>query len=251
MGNKDKQAVHKDKIEKYFCLSHRHKQFVHEYHNIPLDQIVVTSNGLDFTRFDKKVEKDRHRLIYSSSPDRGLELLLSLFPKVKEQVPEAVLDIFYGFENFQDKEYVKKIMEIIENTGGVTYHGRVGQDELAEAFQKSTIWAYPTWFQETYCITALESMVSKCVPVTSDYWGLIDTVKDGGIMLPMNDDANTVFKPEYQDKWIQECVKLLKDDAYLKEWQDKGLSRVSRFTWENVAKQWSTFFSQDEWKEIQ
>ena len=52
-------------------------------------------------------------MIYSSSPDRGLELLLSLFPKVKEQVPEAKLDIFYGFENFQDQEYVKKMMDII------------------------------------------------------------------------------------------------------------------------------------------
>ena len=190
-------------------------------------------------------------MIYSSSPDRGLELLLSLFPKVKTWIPEAELDIFDGFENFQDQEYVKKMLGIIENTTGVTYHGRVGQDELAEAFLKSTIWAYPSWFQETYCITALESMVSKCVPVTSDFWGLTDTVKDGGILLPMNDDPNTVFKPEYQDKWIQECIKLLKYDNYLKEWQDKGLARVKRFTWEAVARQWDHYFKSNNWLEIQ
>ena len=252
MNHKNPHDVKKDRIEKYFCLSNRHKQFVHEYHNIPLDQITVTSNGLDFTRFDDKVVvKNRHQMIYSSSPDRGLELLLSLFPKVKAQVPEATLDIFYGFENFKDKEYVSKLMSVIQNTPGVTYHGRVGQDELADAFLQSTIWAYPTWFQETYCITALESMISKCVPVTSDYWGLIDTVKDGGIMLPMYDDHNTVFKPEYQDRWIAECVKLLKDDDYLKDWQDKGINRVQRFTWENVAKQWDNFFLGNDWLEIQ
>ncbi len=251
MNHRHQHDVKKDRIHKYFCLSHRHKQFVHEYHNIPLDKIVVTSNGLDFSRFDKTVEKNRHQMIYSSSPDRGLELLLSLFPKVKQQVPEAKLDIFYGFENFRDQEYVKKMMGIIKNTDGVTYHGRVGQDELAEAFLQSTVWAYPSWFQETFCITALESMAAKCVPVTSDYWGLIDTVKDGGILLPMNDNSNTVLTPEYQNKWIYECVKLLKDDSYLREWQEKGINRVKRFTWEAVAKQWSQFFESGIWKEIQ
>jgi glycosyltransferase involved in cell wall biosynthesis len=252
MNHKNLHDVKKDRIEKYFCLSQRHKQFVHEYHDIPLDQIVVTSNGLDFTRFDKDIKKDRYQMIYSSSPDRGLELLLSLFPKVKEQVPEAKLDIYYGFENFRDQEYVKKMLGIIKNTKGVTYHGRVGQDELAEAFLGSTIWAYPTWFQETYCITALEAMASKCVPVTSSYWGLIDTVKDGGILLPMNDDSNTVLTPAYQDKWISECVSLFKDDDYLKEWQVKGLDRVKRFTWDKVASQWDQYFKNpDTWVEIQ
>ena len=94
-------------------------------------------------------------------------------------------------------------------------------------------------------------MASSCVPVTSDYWGLIDTIKDGGIMLPMDDDPNTVYSPIYQDQWIAECVQLLKDDVYLKEWQDKGLKRVERFTWENVAKQWDGYFKNDNWVEIQ
>jgi len=251
MGERHKHDVKKDRIEKYFCLSHKHKQFVHEYHDIPLSQIVITSNGLDFTRFDKKVEKNRYQMIYSSSPDRGLELLLSLFPKVKALVPEAKLDVYYGFENFQDQEYIKKIMGIIDNTAGVTYHGRVGQDELAKAFLQSTVWAYTSGFQETFCITALESMASKCVPVTSEFWGLIDTIKDGGIMLPMNNDPNTVFTSQYQDRWISECVKLLKDDEYLKEWQVKGFKRVKRFTWYNVAKQWDDFFKGHNWDEIQ
>jgi len=251
MNQKDPKDVHKDKIDKYFCLSHRHAQFVSEYHGIPLDKIVVTSNGLDFSRFDKDVKKDRHRMIYSSSPDRGLELLLYLFPKVKAKIPEAELDIYYGFENFRDKAYVEKIMNLINTTDGVTYHGRVGQDELAEAFMRSTVWAYPTWFQETYCITALEAMAAQCVPVTSDYWGLIDTVKEGGILLPMNDDANTVLTPAYQDKWIEECVNLLQSESYLKDWQLNGINRVKRFTWENVAKQWKEYFENSNWLEIQ
>ena len=46
--------VHLDKIDKYFCLSNSHKQFVSQHHNIPMEKIVMTSNGLDFDRFKNK-----------------------------------------------------------------------------------------------------------------------------------------------------------------------------------------------------
>lgn len=250
-GNRPQHDVHQDKIDKYLCLSNQHKQFVHQHHNIPLEKIVVTSNGLDFTRFEKEVAKDPYKMIYSSSPDRGLEVLLDLFPQVKAQVPETTLDIYYGFENFQNQEYVSKLMERINSTEGITYHGRVGQDVVAEAFQRSSIWAYPTWFEETYCITALEAMVGGSIVLSSDYWGLMDTVKDGGILLPMPEGKNTVFTQEYREKWIQECVKLLTDLEYQEYWREQGKTRVARFTWEAVAKQWSDYYQNRTWEEIQ
>jgi len=250
-GNRPQHDVYLDKVDKYLCLSHSHKEFVNKYHNIPLDKIVVTSNGLDFTRFEKKIEKDLYSMIYSSSPDRGLEVLLDLFPHVKTQVPEVTLDIYYGFENFQNQEYVAKLMERINSTEGITYHGRVGQDEVAEAFQRSTIWAYPTWFEETYCITALEAMIGGSIVLSSDYWGLKDTVKEGGILLPMPQGKNTVFTKEYREKWVTECIRLLKDKEYQELWREKGKKRVERFTWEAVAKQWHIYFSEGKWTEIQ
>ena len=244
--------VKQDKIEKYFCLSNAHKQFVSGHHNIPLDKILMTSNGVDFSRFENKgIKKDPYKMIYSSSPDRGLEILLSLFPKVKKEVPEVTLDIFYGFENFQDQNYVKKMFEIIKKTPGVTYHGRVGQDELAEEFLRSSVWAYPTWFEETFAITALEAMAAGTIVLSSDYWGLMDTVKEGGILLPMNNNRNTVYSPEYQNKWISECIKLLKNKEYAEIWRNKGYERVKRFTWEAVALQWHLYFTTGKWNEIQ
>lgn len=153
MNGRDQKDVHLDKIDKYFCLSHRHAQFVSEYHSIPMEKIVVTSNGLDFSRFENKnIERNPYKLIYSSSPDRGLERLLDLFPRLNEK---AELHIYYGFENFRDQKYVKRMMGKIDNLNAnktrIFYHGRVGQDQLAEEFMSSSIWAYPTWFEETYC----------------------------------------------------------------------------------------------------
>lgn len=251
MNQSNKQDAKQDKIEKYFALSHAHKNFVSGYHNIPKEQILVTSNGIDLNRFKQPLKRDPYKLIYSSSPDRGLEVLLDMFPKVKAKIPEVTLDIFYGFENFQDQEYVKKMKAKIAATEGVTYHGRVGQDVLAQKFLESSIWAYPTWFEETFCITALEAIAAGTVPVTSHFWGLIDTLKDAGIMLPMPKGRDTVYTKEYQDAWIETTVKLLQDKDYFQKIQDKGYERVKRFTWEAVAKQWDLFFRTGEWKEIQ
>lgn len=254
MGNQDKYDVKMNKVDNYLALSHRHKKFVSEYHNIPEEKILVTSNGLDLSRFNKEgITRDPYKMIYSSSPDRGLELLLDLFPYLNTK---SHLHIYYGFENFKDQDYIDKVMlkikDLNSNLGDrIFYHGRVGQDRLAQEFMSSGIWAYPSWFEETFCITALEAMAGGAIVVSSDFWGLSDTVKDGGILLPLNDDRNAVFTPEYQKEWIKNCNNLMEDLSLQDQWRDKGYQRVSRFTWENVAKQLHSYFQDKSWNEIQ
>lgn len=252
LGGKNPHEVHQDKINAYFCLSNTHKNFVSGYHNIPLDKIYITSNGLDLNRFNKDIKRDPFKLIYSSSPDRGLEVLLHIFPKIDSR---ANLHIFYGFENFGDQSYVDKIMNRIDYLNSklgnrIHYHGRVGQDRLAEEFLSSSVWAYPSGFSETFCITALEAMAGGAIPLTSNYWGLTDTVKDGGILIDIK-DSSEVLSPVYQKKWIQECNALLNDGQLQDQWRSKGKERVSRFTWEEVANQWHQFFTTREWSQIQ
>jgi hypothetical protein len=42
-------------------------------------------------------KRNPYQLIYASSYDRGLDNLLNLWPKIKAQVPQASLKIFYGW----------------------------------------------------------------------------------------------------------------------------------------------------------
>ena len=44
--------------------------------------------------------RNLHRVIYTSSYDRGLEHLLKMWPDVKKSVPDAELHIFYGWQLF-------------------------------------------------------------------------------------------------------------------------------------------------------
>jgi GT2 family glycosyltransferase/intein/homing endonuclease len=96
------------------------------------------------------------------------------------------------------------------------------------------------------CITSIEAGWSKNAILASHHAGLITTVKDGGTLI-----QGDAYTKEYRQKFLDEAVRLLNDDAYLKEQQEKGYQRMQRFTWSNVAKQWHEMFQQDVYNEIQ
>jgi len=145
------------------------------------------------------------------------------------------------------------MMKEIDKRKRVHYHGRVGQDQLAKEFMRSAVLAYPCIFEESFCITALEAMAAGCVVLSSDYWALGDTVKNAGILLPMQDNRNTVHTEEYRNDWVNNCIQLLTNNKKIKMWRNKGYERVKRFTWEAVALQWHTYFKSQKgmWNEIQ
>ena len=99
--------------------------------------------------------------------------------KIKEKYSESTLYLFVRKDEI-DTEILKKI----KNMDYVFVNERVSQEQLAIEFLKSDIFLYPTNFKETYCITAVESMVSKCLVVTVDYCGLGEIVKTKGITVP-------------------------------------------------------------------
>lgn len=241
------------KIDKFFCLSHWHKQFfISQYKGlVDPEKVVVTRNGIDIARFAAEPEKRGQRLIYSSSPDRGLERLLELFPEIRARVPEAELHIYYGFANWKkaaaqgiqygagspDMARIEALEDKIRNTAGVVYHGRVGQAELAKAFLAAKVWAYPTWFTETHCIGAIEAQAAGCVPVTTNLAALAETVQHG-FLLP---SPNT--SEEYGKAFVANCVRLLTSEETRRPVAEGGRKwALERCSWASVAAEWGQEF---------
>jgi SAM-dependent methyltransferase len=162
-GNAD-QKMHERllRFDFFLCLSEWHKQFFCDFYPfVPPERVIVTTNGIDLARYAGPKVKTGSRMIYSSAPDRGLELLLDLMPKIRERVPDAELHVYYGFETMESMarmannqgvlDFAKRMRERLQSTPGVTWHGRQPQRVLAEAQKASKIWAYPTNFTETNC----------------------------------------------------------------------------------------------------
>lgn len=180
-------------IDKVMLLSKYHKTV---YPSIPDDKVFYTGNGIDpedFKKWDNKIKRDNHRVVYMSSHVRGLENLYTIWPDVIKVVPDAKLDVYYGWNSYDEinrnnperMAWKDKMVQLEKTLPSVKDHGRIGQEEIVKAIQGAGVWAYPTQFCEIYCITAVKAQAGGAWPVTTNFAAL-DEMVEAGYKQPMN-----------------------------------------------------------------
>jgi glycosyltransferase involved in cell wall biosynthesis len=151
-----------------------------------------------------------------------------LFPRIKEQVPEAELHIYGGMGVYQDHQSgYDRTYEAFTGMAGVTVHGCLGQRELASEMQKARVLAYPNTFPETCCTTAYEAMAAGLVVVTSDRAGLTETVGCRGVLIEGEPGTEA-----YSEAFIEACVHYLEEDN---QW---GLMARRAWAWAHNNRTW-------------
>jgi glycosyltransferase involved in cell wall biosynthesis len=235
------------KYDRILALSEWHKQTLMNCHSISGDCITVTRNGIDLNRFNKQVKRNRYKVVNSSSPDRYLAVLLDCWMDIKTQVPQATLDIFYGFKNWEfvaqrdpDQmaliERLKTQMEIMKPVG-VNFRDRVNQEQLAEEFLSAGVWAYSTWFSESSCISAMEAQAAGLRIVTSPIAALNETVANRGVLVP-----GEWTSQGYKKLFVQAVVEALQkeDDSDRAALQQHA---KSHFDLDTLAQEWEKIFN--------
>lgn len=231
-----------DKIDKILVKSKWQRDAC--FPDIPKEKFEVIPHGLDLEEHD--IERDPHRLIWTSSYDRGLETLLQLFPKIKEEVPDATLDIFYGWgvwdsihkndpEMKKRKEWMKQKFEELD---GVEEHGKVGQKQITKEYLKSGVWSYPTEFTEIFCITAAKVQALGVIPITTNVAALDEVVQHGTKI-----DAKDIYSnEEAQQEWLDAIISELKNPTSEEERQEMREWALDTFDWDDVAQRWLELF---------
>lgn len=163
-------------INKIICLTNWHKQKIVEKYSVDQNRILVIGNPIDSSSFKPYVIKDKipFSFIYTSHAERGLEKVLLEWPRIKEKCSKATLHIAtpqYGLEFFIDNFFHRAIA-----LEGVTFYGALNQSDLYNLMTKCQIWYYPTDYEETFCITAVEMMAHGVLPVTSLKASLLEVV---------------------------------------------------------------------------
>lgn len=215
----------------YFVKSRYHKTL---YPNAPAKNFEVIGNGIKKSQFDIARAKKPNSVGYFSAYYRGLECLIKhIWPRVLKQIPDATLDVYYGWESWvkfkgEDDPFYQRMQILFDKAKdlGVTVHGRVSHTELADAMKRTQVWAYPTEFEEIHCITALKAQEAGCWPVVTDVAALKETVQDGDKI-----ETDAIYSDEYQQqKFADKVVEALK--------QGKEAKPVPGVDWSDVAKQW-------------
>ena len=103
-------------------------------------------------------------VIYTSSPDRGLDEIVRAWPDVVDLHPGALLVATYG-----------AILETIPNAVGLTLDDRA----MNALYQRADVWCHPCTGVELYCLSAVKAQTAGCWPVYYPTMALSETVKYG------------------------------------------------------------------------
>lgn len=194
----------------------------------------VFGNGINPEEFSFPQKRDNpYSCIYGSNYSRGLEILLDIWPKVKERFPKATLDIYYGWQHWgclaPEKE--KKMRKQIPNLLDVQEHGLIGHAELNQAYGRASLWTYPCIMPETFCITAIRAQMSGAIPVIIEGSALYETVRHG-------------YKCHRPEEYLSLLLNAMKDAGTIsiEERRKIGEFILNEYTWEKIAAGWKQLF---------
>ena len=101
-------------------------------------------------------------------------------------------------------------------------------------YVKSDIFFYPTDFKETYCITALESMCSRCLVVTVKLAALTEIVEGKGVLCDYPFRENT-------DELLEKLYFVLDRPKLKAHFVNTAYNWGIEQTYERLAEEWIKF----------
>lgn len=215
------------------------------------EKLIVTQNGINPDHFTKKMGRNPKKVVYGSSYDRGLKELLECWGEVKLAEPEAELVYFYGkggLEKAGHSEFIEEI-EHLSKQDGVTCLDRISHTEVAEQFLTAGVWAYPCWFPEISCITAMKAQAGGAVPVVTPTAALQETVKWGLTTREPRDERGSLpwgskMKPALMDEFTRLVIQAL-DPNFQNGFRQQMMDETVKYNaWMVVAKTWETLFKE-------
>lgn len=182
------------------------------------------------------------RLIYHTTPHRGLELLVPAFIELTREFPNIHLDVFSSFNAYgwpdRDKPY-EELFNICREHPQITYHGFQPNSVVREALQKAHIFAYPSIWVETSCIAAMEAMSAGCEIICPTLGALPETTANFARLYPWHENPNVHIN--LFTNLLANSIERYKVNSMKHEIQRQYASFF--YNWKGRAEQWEGLLS--------
>lgn len=221
-------------IDKFVYVSDWQRKKFHNEFNLPYDRSIVLHNAIDPIPYVEK-PKDKIKLIYTSTPWRGLEILLESFKLLNRN--DIELDVYsstviYG-SNFMPNQY-DWLFNKCRTTKNVNYKGYALNKGIRRALQHSHIFAYPSIFEETSCLAAIEAGAAGCKIVTTDLGALPETCGNYATYVQHTTNYGKLIY-DYAEVLNKEIDDYFKNQNILYE---LSLHFNEKYSWYNRKHQW-------------
>ena len=241
LGSKD----YVDKLDYIvFNSNWNFEKFFYQF-KVPENKSLVIKNAIEKIEFEEK-PKDRINLIYHTTPWRGLVNLLKVFKSLNlENVELNVCSSTKIYGKKFDSIYAKKYEDVFnecKNTKNVNYLGYLENHKIIQLLKKMHIYAFPSIWPETSCISAIESMALGCEVVTTNLGALYETCAPFGTLVSFDRNFDNLEK-----KYGKALLNSIKN-----YWSEKNQKKLklqyetinATYSWDVRSVEWKNFLEE-------
>jgi glycosyltransferase involved in cell wall biosynthesis len=236
------------KLDVVMAVSHWQKDKIAREEGIADADWIITSNGVDKEE-DLCGPKVKGRCIFMGTPDRGLDRVLWIWPRILAAVPNATLHLYSSYlgwrltdeQNIDMTKAAYRRVDDMLNLGVVNYR-HAPPDTIHQALNEAEVYLYPTDFSETCCMSVLDAMYRAVIPVVTAKAGLMEKVINEvtGFCIPAYGSGT----PRYENMFVESAIRALKLSDYQRGAIVSNAKKYAeQFTYDKLVSNWV-----DEWK---
>ena len=218
-------------------------QAYQKYYGLPWYKCVVLHNAIEPIPYIEK-PKDKIKLIYHTTPHRGLNILVSVFDGLCKEFDNLELDVYSSFKIYgweQRDEPYKELFEYCKSHPKINYHGSVPNSEIRSALQQAHIFAYPNTWQETSCISLMEAMSAGLFCIHPNYGALYETASNWTWMYQWQDSIRDHAKMFYE--LTSNAIRMYNHEDTSKTLMAQKAYIDAFYGWQNRKNQWTNLLN--------
>lgn len=233
------------KIDRFVFVSNWQSEMFRKLFGIPGTKTTVIKNACIGTEQRQPGPREKIKICYTSTPWRGLDVLLDAWDSLKPENCE--LHVFsstkiYGRDfavsaagNFE------ALFDRCRNTPGVFYRDFTNNETLRKELPSFDILAYPNTFEETSCISVIDALSAGLRVVCSNLGALPETTEGWARVYPY-----LVDKTKHAEKFAKvlgEEIELLKSGALYYHLEQQKAVYAPRWSWDQRIKEWKNYLN--------
>lgn len=199
-------------------------------------------------------QKDPNLFVYNASITKGMiPLVTKIWPRIKQQLPNAKLVIIGGYYKFRDEplspaqQQWQQLADSVAHDPSVTFTGIISQPQIAQILANASYNLYPGAYPETAGISTLESINYNTPVIGTRFGAMAETGTElAGYYIDYAVEPNGLFPWINSDEQIERYIKLVEQvvsNPYLHQQKQYACNIAKEVsTWDTVALQWKQLF---------
>jgi glycosyltransferase involved in cell wall biosynthesis len=211
------------KLDAIIFVSHWQYEKFRNLYDLKNVKCAVIQNCVEEFKWIEKPK--RIKLIYTSTPWRGLQVLVGALQQIDLKSIDVVVysgNKIYGPSFAKSTEgHYDELYEQLKQLG-VNHIEYAPNEDIRKELQTAHILAYPSIFEETSCLSAIEALSAGCKVVTTSFGALPETCSTWASYVTMEKDLVDRYAKSLQKEidtyWDNYTERKEQYDYYKKNW---------------------------------